>query len=283
MRPDEFFVDSSIPDPWTGVPNRVLDDSLIHAVRRGPVAGRDDLEVASALARLVHDELERFGTGGGEQLTEPQLREAILGLRAVLVRVGVSDFNLPFSDFGSFKTYWVGHGAYNSWQARRVILHDLFDLLHNQLVERENRAVESTLAESISSHTATGWYRVDAEITELRRHFAIARTPQDHRNVGNDCVAVLEALSAAVYDPAIHLRDDEEEPKVSDTKKRFDRYVEVSMAGAENELIRKLARATIEVAQKVKHNPTSSRRDAGISSDAVILLANVFRRLAEPN
>lgn len=178
MRPDEFFIDGSLPDPWTGVPSRVLDDSLIYELRRGPVAGRDDLEAASALARLVHDELERFGTGGGEQLTEPQLRAAILAMRAVLVRVGVTDFELPFSDFGSFKTYWVGHGAYNSWQARRVILHELFDPLHNRLVERENRAIESTLAESISPHGATGWYRVDAEITELRRHFAIARTPR---------------------------------------------------------------------------------------------------------
>lgn len=84
-----------------------------------------------------------------------------------------------------------------------------------------------------------------------------------------------------VYDRDVHLRDGEEEPKVSDTKKRFDRYIEVSLGGGENELLRKLARATIEVAQKVKHNPTSSRRDAGIANDAVILLANILRRLAE--
>jgi hypothetical protein len=57
VRPDEFLVDSSIPDPWSGVPQRVLDEGLIYAIRRGPVAGRDDLEVASALARLVQEDL----------------------------------------------------------------------------------------------------------------------------------------------------------------------------------------------------------------------------------
>ena len=275
-------MDSPGSDPW-GTPDRVLDNDLVHLLRKGPVPGRDDLEVASALARLVHDELERYGTAGDQQLTDFQAREAILALRSVLKRVGIDEFDIPFSDFGSFRTYWVRNGAHGSWQGRREMLQALFDPLHNQLAERENRAIESTLAEPVTPHTTTGWYRVDAEITELRRHFAIARTPQDHRNVGNDCVAVLEALSAQVYNRAIHLREDEEEPKVSDTKKRFDRYIEVSLSGSQNELIRKLARAAIEVAQKVKHNPTSSRRDAGIASDAVILLANMFRRLAEPS
>jgi len=32
----------------------------------------------------------------------------------------------------------------------------------------------------------------------------------------------------------------------------------------------------------VKHRTTPTRRDAGIAADAVILLANILRRLAEP-
>jgi hypothetical protein len=54
-------------------------------------------------------------------------------------------------------------------------------------------------------------------ISELRRHFLAAHSPQDYRNVGLDCVAVTEALSAQVYDPTRHLREGEDEPSVANT------------------------------------------------------------------
>ena len=122
---------------------------------------------------------------------------------------------------------------------------------------------------------------MDEEIAELRRHFEIATSPQDYRNIGNDCVTVLEAISAVAYDHAIHKRGDEPEPPVASTKDRLDRYVEVSIPGAENAPIRKVARAVIELAQAVKHRPAGNRRDAGIAADAVIQLANLLRRTQE--
>jgi len=38
----------------------------------------------------------------------------------------------------------------------------------------------------------------------------------------------------------------------------------------------------VEFAQLVKHRETPTRRDAGVGADAVIMLANILRRLAEP-
>lgn len=63
-----------------------------------------------------------------------------------------------------------------------------------------------------------GWAAVDEEISELRRHFLVARTPQDYRAIGNDCVHVTEALSRQVYDASRHLRSGEEEPPADKTK-----------------------------------------------------------------
>lgn len=45
--------------------------------------------------------------------------------------------------------------------------------------------------------------------------------------------------------------------------------------------MRKLARAAIELAEAVKHGRTPDRTKAGVAADAVILLANVLRRLDE--
>jgi hypothetical protein len=75
--------------------------------------------------------------------------------------------------------------------------------------------------------------------------------------------------------------DGEDEPPVAKTKIRIDRYIEDTVKGPENAELRKLAKSAIEFAQRVKHSPTSTRRDAGVAADTVILLANILRRLDE--
>jgi hypothetical protein len=282
MRPEDFIEEVVKPSGFGF-------DSTVHRFRRdvarrlrqGPVDEAPDPEVAVGLARLIHDELEAYGTGGGEVLDDADLREALQALRTLCKRLGVRYPNVPFRDFTTFRSYWIRTGASGAggWQARRDILSAIFDFLHDDLADLESRSLASSLAEAVSPRGRTGWARVDAEVAELRRHFQAATTPQDYRNVGNDCVIVLEAISAAAYEPARHLHLDESEPPVAKTKDRLDRVVEVELPDRENAELRKLARATIEAAQAIKHRTTPTRRDAGLAADATIMLANLMRRL----
>jgi hypothetical protein len=89
------------------------------------------------------------------------------------------------------------------------------------------RALRRDLVDPVSPRRATGWPAVDIDIAEMRRHFHAARTPQDHRNVANDLVAVLEALSAEAYVPSRHLREGETEPALAQTKDLLARVIEV--------------------------------------------------------
>ena len=79
------------------------------------------------------------------------------------------------------------------------MLSDLFDPVHERLADLEAGSMTSQRAQPVTSHRRTGWIRVDEEIAELRRHFQAATTPQDYRNIGNDCVIVLERLSEVAY------------------------------------------------------------------------------------
>jgi hypothetical protein len=160
-------------------------------------------------------------------------------------------------------------------------LSDLFDEASARLEELQDQSLSSQLADSISPHEQLGWLRVDTEIGELRRHFRAARTVQDYRAVGNDCVHALEALSGQVYESDLHTPDGEEDPPEQQTKLRIDRYITERLSGPDNKELRQLARATIEVAQQVKHSREPTRTKAGIAADAVILLANMLRRLGE--
>ncbi len=157
----------------------------------------------------------------------------------------------------------------------------MFDPIHDQLAVLEQRSLSSSLVDPISPHKRTGWPAIDTEISELRRHFLNARTAQDYRNVGLDCVAVTEALSAHVYDAGRHLRVGETEPPVANTKQRLERFVEDAAPGPDSAALRKVAQAVIEYAQHVKHRSTPTRREAGVAADSVIQLANLLRRLAE--
>jgi hypothetical protein len=282
MRPDEFFLDAEVPGP-SGMSSRYINVALFDELRRRPLDGRDDIEAAVPLARLIHDDLERYGTVGGEEMSDAQMRTALLALRAVVERLEISGFDVPFRDFTTFRSWWIRNGARGTggWQARRNLLAEIFEPLHDDLARIEQKALSSSLVEPISPRARTGWSSVDAEIGELRRHFRSAHTAQDYRNVGLDCVAVTEALSRQVYDPARHLRDGEEEPPVANTKQRIQRFVDDAAPGADNAALRKLARSAIEFAQHVKHSATPTRREAGIAADAVIQLANLLKRLDE--
>jgi len=236
---------------------------------------RDNELDPMAQSVLDRDLLVRLRSG-----SEEEIRLVLRTSRRVLDRVGLF-LDLPFSDFRTFKTYWVANDGYGSWQARPDMLNGLFEPVHLELARREDGEITSTLARPVTSHPGTGWSRVDDEVNELRRHFQMARSEQDYRNVGNDCVAVLERLSEAAFDADRHLPDGEEIPPVAKTKLRFDMIINSSAGGSDNAEIRKVARAVVELAQAVKHRTTPSRSDAGIAADSVIQLVNILRRLTE--
>lgn len=222
MRPDDFFYDA-IDDPLGfGGPARRFQGEMVDALRRGPLPEVPDVEAAVALTRLAHDELQAYGTSGGELLSDADMRQVLVALRAVTRRLGL-DVSLPFRDFTTFRTFWIRNEASGSWQARRDMLSELLDPLHDELTDLETNALSSSLAGPVSPRGRTGWSTVDNEIAELRRHFSAASTPQDYRNVGNDCVIITEALSRTVYRADTHLRSGEEEPPVANTKQRLDR------------------------------------------------------------
>lgn len=279
MLPTDFFEDTE--DTW-GNYAQSLDCDLLRVIRAATHPSVPDAEAGAALAHLAHDQLTAFGTEGDNTLSDAELREVLAALRAVCSRLGVT-FTVPFQDFGGFRAYWKGKGASGSggWQARRNLLAELFDPMHNRLEALERQSLSAALLAPITAHPGTGWRAVDHEISELRRQFLIAVTPQDYNAVGLVCVRLTEALSATVYDPTRHLRAGETEPSVANTKQRLERYIEDSASGPDNATLRKLARDGIEYAQHVKHRGTPNSREVGIAADATLLLANILRRLDE--
>ena len=277
-----FMKETETPNPWGGAPvigPERVDADLFDDLRRGKLPGISDEDVAEDLLTFVIDDLTAFGTGGGEVMTNDEIRRAISGLNAVMKRIGVQ-LEVPFRDFNSFKAYWLRNDGYNSWQARREIVDGIFNDPLAKVMAVRDRSLAATLVDPISPHAVTGWPRVDVEIEAMRTEFRDAISPQNCRAVGLHAAAVLDALSAVAYRHTIH-GGGGTEPPVASTKDRLDRVVLHGLPGSGNAAIRKLVRSAIEAAQAVKHGTTPDRLKAGIAADTVLVVTHMMRRLAE--
>lgn len=147
MRSSDFFEDlSDSGDPWGTT--QVLNERLVDALRQGPIEQAGDLDAAIGMLDLVQDELEAFGTGGGEKLQNPQMAIALRTLEAVCRRLGLK-VELPFRDFGSFRSYWIRQGASGAggWQARRDLIEDLLGPVRQHLRKLEEQPLKAHLNE----------------------------------------------------------------------------------------------------------------------------------------
>ena len=64
-----------------------------------------------ALSWLIHDELQAYGTDGSEELDDDDMGEALRALRAVLARLGINDFEVPFRNLSGFRRWWLDNDA----------------------------------------------------------------------------------------------------------------------------------------------------------------------------
>lgn len=208
----DFFVERAVEateedllaDPWASL--RVvteLDEELLVSLRRGPLDGRDDVQVAVALLDLVREELEEFGTAGDVVLTNPQVENAIRALEAVTRRVGV-DLKVPFRDFSRFRSYWLRNDAYGSWEARRRILDELFERPRERLIELDDSRFDPILPERSLAHLRDP-AAIREHLQRIRR--AIADDPAQVVGSAKDLVEstakiVLQARGLPVDDKA---------------------------------------------------------------------------------
>lgn len=141
MTPDDLLQPTSIGGKW---PKFRANTDLMDKLRRGPVEGIDDVDAAEALALLLHGDFIAYGTGGGERLTDPEARVALRALRATCARLGVA-VEVPWQDFSSFRSYWLAHDGYGSWEARRQMVGEALDPLLNRIYQLQEQVPAGTV------------------------------------------------------------------------------------------------------------------------------------------
>lgn len=282
MRQEDFFYNED--DPFFGDHKKDnLKRALLESVIRNENINQTDLELAEPLIPLLHSELESFANNGYPKIRDDDdMVLLIRTCRVVCSRIGLSFPELPFRDRSSFRRYWLDQGMTGSYERRREYLRDLFEHLELQVAHAREFEMTQQLAVPVNGGTPTGWARIDREVSQLRASFAAARTEKDHSAVGHACTRIVEELGVQCFDETLDVLPGASVPPRDKTKIRLDAVINRLAQGSENDDLRRVARATIEFSQTVKHRSTPTRRDAGIVADTTIQLVNIMRRLIEP-
>lgn len=256
-----------------------VNRELINLVRIGPLDGFDDVLIGGRLLELTRSEFEKYGTDRTNVFDNDDARSALSSFKACCIRLGITEIDFPFRDFTTFRSWWLKNGASNSWQARRDLVENVFDPLVKRFDNLLLGIPERTLFEPLNINSQSTWPNIQEEIEQLRKHAASANSDADIRNLGNDCVVIIEKLSAFLYRHADHGDASLAEEPPTRTKNRLTAIVEHEFLSSSSHELVKVVRSTIELAQAIKHNHNPTLMDTMILAESTIFLVAVLDRL----
>jgi len=224
------------------------------------IEGQKDLMVAVA-------------TGGPRiQDKNPEYREKRAKIREMLTKLGLEDPN-PHSDLWQWYGKWSS-GDLPTYQSRRVYVANLYCDLLDRLEKKE------FVKPSEPKFIPTGWIRVDRAIDAIRARLETAQREEEFQTVGLLCRETLISLAQAVYDPSKHVSEDGTKPSETDAKRMLEAYLSAELQGSSNEVIRKHAKAAIDLANELQHRRTATLIEAALCAEATRSVVNIVAILS---
>ena len=211
---------------------------------------------------------------GGPRINEvnSQYKEGFLHLTQQLKDRGLRN-PIPYSDLWDWYGKWSS-GDLPTYQSRREYISELFKPLEMRL--RENPASRS--AEVFDE--PTGWPRVDRTLDQARSQLESASNEEQFQAVGLYCRETLISLAQTVFDPNNHPPIDGVNPGKTDGKRMLDSYLAVEVHGSSNAIVRKHAKASLDLANELQHQRTATFRQAALCAEATASVVNIVAILS---
>jgi len=133
---------------------------------------------------------------------------------------------------------------------------------------------------SDEEESASGWTRVDRALEQLRMRLKEARTAEQCQAVGLLCREILISLAQAVYDPEAHTPTDDVQPSRTDAARMLGAYFAAELEGKQNEVARRHARASLNLANALQHRRTATTREARLCAEATASVVNIVAVLS---
>lgn len=219
------------------------------------------------LVELQRDTVAAIATGSPPDRHRTEYRNRRHRLLVALRGRGLPD---PFA-WPDVDVVWEWAKQWKSYNERREEVSKLV----KPLLDRLDSLEHASTVEDWGS-TRIGWSGLEQRLSGLRNEMNQATSLDHYQNVGRRCREVLIEVVNLTFTVDM-VPDDQPQPKASDAKARFSYIIKSGASGRSHAELRKLMRATWELAQKVTHGDIK-RVDAFAAAQATML---IVRTLAE--
>lgn len=146
-----------------------------------------------------------------------------------------------------FKDLWEWYGKWSSgsmpqYRDRRTFIGEMFSSIL-QIIEETVEPAMITLRVDLSE-----WERIERSVNEIKLKEGEGRAEEQYQIVGLLCRETIISLAQAVYVEEKHPILDDVKVSKTDAKRMLDAYIVVELAGGSNDILRKYARATLDLA-----------------------------------
>ncbi|MCX6901357.1 MAG: hypothetical protein NT105_21980 [Verrucomicrobia bacterium] len=229
------------------------------------------------LERLIEAQIDLMiavATGGPRiQTKNDEYRERRELIRAKIKDLGKQDPN-PFEDLWAWYGRWSS-GDLPSYQSRRDYLRRLYRPLLEDIVSGASQNP------SEPSREPTGWEKVDRTVEKIVSNLGKANREEEFQMVGFLCRECLISLAQAVFDAEKHRPEDGVKPSETDAYRMLEAYFSAEFAGSSNEVLRRHAKASLQLANELQHKRTARYKDAALCAEATRTVVNIVRITSE--
>lgn len=121
------------------------------------------------------------------------------------------------------------------------------------------------------------WEDIKSMINELDKYCTNAETTMDFQNIGNTCRHILILIAQSVYDSKIHNNKTKEGKEIgkTDAVEMLNSYFSYCLKGKHNKILKEYAQATNDLANKLTHDTSASRKEMQIAVSATMNLVYI--------
>lgn len=121
------------------------------------------------------------------------------------------------------------------------------------------------------------WEDIKSMINELDKYCTNAETTMDFQNIGNTCRHILILIAQSVYDSKIHNNKTKEGKEIgkTDAVEMLNSYFSYCLKGKHNKTLKEYAQATNDLANKLTHDTSASRKEMQIAVSATMNLVYI--------
>jgi hypothetical protein len=189
-------------------------------------------------------------------------------IREELRRLGLEDPN-PYGDLWAWYGYWSQQ--LQGYASRRAYIRELYQPLLDALEHLAARTIGADLQPA-----ETGWARVDHQLSQLRERYATADTSEDCQAVGLLCRDLFRSLADATFEEE-QVPSGGTVPGPADAVARLGHVVNAHAPSDANREIRKVIKATFDLANKVQHDQAATLQQAALVAEATVAAVNLVR------